>query len=187
MRRKDDEKVRNIKEAVIKLILQEGFHGTSVSKIARMAGVSPATVYIYYENKDVMLHDIYLEYSEEIYDYLLDSMKQEMEGRRQIELLIRSYYNYILENKEIFSFVEQFSNCPSLANSCSGKNGICKIYHMMAEMKQNHILRDYREDNLLAIIFQPVKAIAVDNRKNEAQKEDLLTELIIMIQNAIMM
>ncbi|MBE5985782.1 MAG: TetR/AcrR family transcriptional regulator, partial [Paenibacillaceae bacterium] len=88
MRRKDDEKVRNIKEAVIKLILQEGFHGTSVSKIARLAGVSPATVYIYYENKDVMLHDIYLEYSEEIYDYLLDSMKQELEGRRQIELLI---------------------------------------------------------------------------------------------------
>ncbi len=74
------------------------------------------------------------------------------------------------------------------SNSCSGKQGICKIYHMMAEMKQNHILRDYREDNLLAIFFQPVKAIAVDNRKDEeAQKEDLLTELFIMIQNAFMM
>ena len=113
MRKKDDEKVRSIKEAVIKLILQEGFHGTSVSKIAKMAGVSPATVYIYFENKEDMLHDIYQEYSEEIYDYLLDSIKRDMEGRQQIEVLIRSYYNYILENKEIFSFVEQFSNWPT--------------------------------------------------------------------------
>ncbi|WP_313577483.1 TetR/AcrR family transcriptional regulator [Lacrimispora sp.] len=187
MRKKDDEKVKSIKDAVIKLILQEGFHGTSVSKIAKMAGVSPATVYIYFENKEDMLHDIYLEYSEEIYDYLLDSVKREMEGRQQIEVLIRSYYNYILENKEIFSFVEQFSNCPSLANNCSGKKGICNIYSLMSDMKKSNLIRNYKEDNLLAIIFQPVKAIAVDNRKNEAQKEDLLQEMIQMIQDAILL
>lgn len=186
MRKKDDEKVRSIKEAVIKLILQEGFHGTSVSKIAKMAGVSPATVYIYFENKEDMLHDIYLEYSEEIFDYLMQSIEKETDGAHRIEILMRSYYNYILENKERFSFVEQFSNCPSLANSCSGKRGICKIYHLIGEMKQNNILKDYRDDNLVAILFQPVKAIAVDSRKDEIQKAELLTEVIMIIQKAIL-
>ena len=52
MRKKDDEKQNNIKKAVIKLILEEGFQGTSMSKIAKEAGVSPATVYIYYQNKE---------------------------------------------------------------------------------------------------------------------------------------
>lgn len=186
MRKKDDEKVRSIKEAVIKLILQGGFHGTSVSKIAKMAGVSPATVYIYYENKDDMLNDIYMEYSEEIYTYLLDSVDRNTEGQRQIEILIRSYYNYILENKEIFSFVEQFSNCPSLAGQCSGRQGICKIYHLITEMKQENIIKDYQEDNLIAILFQPVKAIAVDNRKTREQKEVLLQEMIQIIEYAIL-
>ncbi|MEY8356845.1 TetR/AcrR family transcriptional regulator [Lachnospiraceae bacterium 54-53] len=186
MRKKDDEKVKNIKEAVIRLILQEGFHGASVSKIAKMAGVSPATVYIYFENKENMLHDIYSEYSEEIYGYLLDSVDREMEGRQQIEVLIRSYYNYILDNQEVFSFVEQFSNCPSLANGCSGKKGICNIYNLMTEMKRSNIIKNYSEDNLLAIIFYPVKAIAVDNHKNEVQKADLLQELIQIIQDAIL-
>ena len=51
MRRRDDEKERRIKDAVIELMLEEGFHGTSISKIARKAEVSPATVYIYYESK----------------------------------------------------------------------------------------------------------------------------------------
>ncbi len=71
MRRKDDEKERRIRHAVIELMLREGFNGTSIAKIARLAGVSPATVYIYYENKEEMLQDIYLEYSEEVFDYLL--------------------------------------------------------------------------------------------------------------------
>ena len=112
MRKKDDEKVKSIKEAVIKLILQEGFHGTSVSKIAKMAGVSPATVYIYFENKEDMLHDIYLEYSEEIYDYLLDSIKRDMEGRQQIEVLIQKLlYLYIREpgNLQLCGAVFQLS------------------------------------------------------------------------------
>ena len=65
MRKKDDEKQKRIKNAVMHLILEQGFAGTSISKIAREAGVSPATVYIYYENKEEMLKDIYIEYSEE--------------------------------------------------------------------------------------------------------------------------
>ena len=59
-------KRRRIKDAVIELMLEEGFHGTSISKIARKAEVSPATVYIYYESKEDMLQNIYLEYSEEV-------------------------------------------------------------------------------------------------------------------------
>ncbi|MBR0596678.1 TetR/AcrR family transcriptional regulator [Sinanaerobacter chloroacetimidivorans] len=186
MRKKDDEKEKSIKEAVIKLILQEGFHGTSISKIAKLAGVSPATVYIYFENKEIMLQDIYSEYSEEIFDYLLNRVNRGMEGQQLIEILVRSYYNYIRENKEIFSFVEQFSNCPSLSGSCSEIKGICNINNLIAEMKNSRIIKDYNNDNLLAIIFYPVKAIAVDNRKSETERADLLREMIKIIQDALL-
>ena len=186
MRKKDDEKERSIKEAVIKLILEEGFHGASISKIAKMAGVSPATVYIYYENKENMLQNIYNEYSEDIFDYLLSCVDLKMDGQQLIEILIRSYYNYIIQNKEIFSFVEQFSNCPSLVNSCSGKKGVCHIYSLIEDMKKKQIIKNYRYDNLLAIIFYPVKAIAADNHKSEAERADLLKEMIIIIQDAVL-
>lgn len=187
MRKKDDEKERCIKEAVIKLILQEGFHGASISKIAKMAGVSPATVYIYFENKENMLQDIYSEYSEEIFDYLLDKVNRGMGGHQLIEMLVTSYYNYILEHKEVFSFVEQFSNCPSLANSCSGKKGVCNIYSLITEMKNNRIIKNYSNENLLAIIFFPVKSIAVDSHKSDLERADLLQEMIEIIQDAILL
>jgi predicted transcriptional regulator len=186
MRRKDDEKEKSIKEAVIKLILQEGFHGTSISKIAKVAGVSPATVYIYFDSKEIMLQDIYREYSEEIFNYLFNTVHQGMAGQQLIEILVRSYYTYIRENEEIFNFVEQFSNCPSLASGCSVIKGISCIHNLMAEMKESHIIKDYNNDNLLAIIFYPVKAIAVNNHKTEEEKVELLQEMIEIIQDAVL-
>lgn len=186
MRRKDDDKERCIREAVIRIILQEGFHGASISKIARLAGVSPATVYIYYENKENMLQDIYREYSEEIYDYLYRSINMGMGGRQMIDMLIRSYYNYISQNKEIYSFVEQFSNCPSLVSGCPGAKDFCSFYDLISEMKRNQIVKNYNDDTLLAIIFRPVKAIAADARKSELERADMLREIIKIIQDAIL-
>jgi len=46
MRIKDADKQQRIKEAMVRLFLREGIDGTSISKIAREAGVSPATIYV---------------------------------------------------------------------------------------------------------------------------------------------
>jgi AcrR family transcriptional regulator len=187
MRKKDDEKARSIKEAVIKLILQEGFHGASISKIAKMAGVSPATVYIYYDNKENMLQDIYREYAEDIYDYLSERVNRNMGGPQLIEALIRSYYHYIVEHKEIYSFVEQFSTCPALASQCSEEKNVCNsIFTLITEMKQNKVIKGYSEDVLLPLMFCPTKAIVIDSRKSAAEKEALLQEMIDIIQYAIL-
>jgi len=186
MRKKDDEKEKSIKEAVIKLILQEGFHGTSISKIAKEAGVSPATVYIYFDNKEIMLQDIYREYSEEIFNYIFKRVHQGMGGQQLIEIVVRSYYNYIQEHKEIFNFVEQFSNCPSLASGCSEIKGICNINNLIVEMKKNNILKDYNNENLVAIIFYPVKSIAINNHRTEEERAELLKEMIEIIQDALL-
>ena len=186
MRRKDDEKEKSIKEAVIKLILQQGFHGTSIAKIAKEAGVSPATVYIYYENKEVMLQDIYREYSEDIYDYLLSSLDKEMDGQELIEMLTRGYYTYIQENGEIFHFVDQFSSCPALASQCSEKKGIYNLNKLLEELKTEKILKDFQIDNLVAILFSPIKSIAIKPCISEAKQSELLKELIVIIQNALL-
>lgn len=186
MRKKDDEKEKSIKEAVIKLILKEGFHGTSISKIAKEAGVSPATVYIYYENKEVMLRDIYLEYSEEILEYLLNKVSNINNGQMLIEILIKEYYTYIRENEEIFHFVDQFSNCPALANQCASRNSINKLNYLLDNLKEKRIFRDFQNDNLAAIIFSPVKSIAINNCIEEIKQVELIDEITRIIQKALL-
>jgi len=186
MRKKDDEKEKSIKEAVIKLILEQGFHGASISKIAKEAGVSPATVYIYYENKEVMLQDIYREYSEEIFEYLLSKLNNGMNGRQLIEILARGYYTYIQENGEIFHFVDQFSSCPALASHCTERKGIKNLDVLFEDMKERRVIKDFRNDNLIAIIFYPIKSIAIKQCIEEVEQAELLEEMIMIIQDALL-
>lgn len=186
MRKRDDEKEKSIKQAVVKLTLEEGFHGTSISKIAKVAGVSPATVYTYFDSKEMMLQDIYREYSEEICHFVLSRVQYGMNDRQLIEGLIRSYYDYIEANQEIFSFIDQFSNSPSLVGGCSEIEGFVKIKMLVADLKDREIIKNYHHENVLAMIVQPVKAIAANSSKTKAEKADLLHEMIGMIQSTLL-
>ena len=58
LRTRDQTKVDKIKQAVLDLTSQEGLLGWSIAKLAKRAGVSPATVYIYYPNQDEMLKEL---------------------------------------------------------------------------------------------------------------------------------
>jgi AcrR family transcriptional regulator len=185
MRKKDDEKQRCIKNAVVQLILEEGFQGASVSKIAKAAGVSPATVYIYYENKDAMLRDIYQEYAEDAMQYLLQCLSPNMAGEEIIAELIRRYYFFIVENQEIFHFIEQYSGCPVLQNSCGFMKGPADFNQLLTELKTRQILNNFNNDNLYAILFSPVKTIAVKTCDSENIAMERLDELIYIIQKAL--
>jgi len=187
MRKKDDEKQNSIKKAVINSILKEGLHGTSMSKIAKEAGVSPATVYIYYQNKEMMLQDIYREYSEEVFSYLLNKTNEDMDGKELIEVLIKSYYAYIKDNEEIFNFVEQFSCCPVLSNQCVTMKGIFSLYNLFDDLKGKKIVKNFRNDSLSAIIFSPIKSISNNHCIKEEEREDILEEMIKIIQEALLL
>jgi AcrR family transcriptional regulator len=186
MRRKDDIKQQNIKQAVIKLILAEGFHGASISKIAKEAGVSPATVYVYYENKDAMLHDIYREYYDEVYYYLGNQVKREMSGEQFIECLIRAYYTYIIEYGEEFYFVEQFSSCPALRCRCQVSQERSQLSILLDDFKKKQIIKNVDNASISAILFNPVKSIAIKYQGRNEEADAMLSDLIKMIQDALL-
>ena len=187
MRRKDDNKQQNIKQAVIKLILAEGFHGASISKIAKEAGVSPATVYIYYDNKDAMLHDIYREYHNEVYIYLGNQVKREMSGEQFIECLVRAYYTYIIEYGEEFYFVEQFSSCPALTCRCELSQERSQLSILLDDFKKKQIIKNVDNASINAIMFNPIKSIASKYHNHRTEEADsMLCDLIKMIQDALL-
>jgi len=55
------EKYKVIVEAAVKVIAENGYHCSQVSKIAREAGVAEGTIYLYFENKEDILISIFRE------------------------------------------------------------------------------------------------------------------------------
>src|SRR5258708_3844171 len=66
MRVKDEKKEQAIFDAAITPITTNGLADTSMSKIAKVADVSAATIYIYFENKEDMLNKTYTHVKREI-------------------------------------------------------------------------------------------------------------------------
>ena len=186
MRKKDEEKVQRIKEAVASLMMEEGWSGTSISKIARKAEVSPATVYTYFDSKEDMLQCIYMEYSEHVFSYLTRQVEPEMDGAQIIETLMRSLYRCLAENEDMFSFMEQFGNCKALSGKCACRKGIADVACLLNEMKQAHVIRNCSDKSLEAVLFYPVKAIVLDEKLSSREKADTLEEVIRLVQRALL-
>ena len=68
--------IETIKKAAMELFARNGYHSTSISQIAREAGVSKGLLYNYFESKEAVLHDIIMEaveMGEEMMGQLLSS------------------------------------------------------------------------------------------------------------------
>ncbi len=50
-----NDKYRRILEAAVKVFAKNGFHESTISQIAREAGVADGTIYLYFKNKDDIL------------------------------------------------------------------------------------------------------------------------------------
>ena len=186
MRKKDDEKQQSIKNAVVRLILEKGFQGASIAKIAQIAGVSPATVYIYYDNKEAMLNDIYRECEHDAIGHLLQCVRPGMDGEEIIARLIRQYYEYIVQNREVFYFIEQFDTCPALFSNCGAARASERLDRLLTELKQKRIVNDFDNQNLYAILFSPVKRLACHSCECGGEsEEEQLDELIRIVQRAL--
>ncbi len=185
MRKKDDEKQNAIKRAVVKIVLEEGMHGASISKIAKAAGVSPATVYIYYDNKDVMLRDIYYEYAEGLFSYLLNQVTDSDDAKSFVDIIVREYYNYMIDHEEVYHFVEQFGSCPSLNQGCMALKGPELLNKRIYTFKETGLFNNYDNSNIWAMLLYPVKGIASKTCDMATSKDERLNELIDMIQQTL--
>ena len=180
MRIKDEDKQRRIKDAMVRLILREGIDGASVSKIAREAGVSPATIYVYYESKEAMLAEVFREYARQPYQYLMRIVRPDMDGRELIETIVRGCYDFSTEHEDVFSFVEQCSRCPTLSAQVCDQECGCDIFDLIHAYQRRGELRRCSDWNMGAMLFAPVRFLAMNRRASEDQRQ--LDELVRMLQ-----
>jgi len=112
MRIRDENKVQAICETAIEMIVKKGFDGLSMQKLAKVAGVSPATIYIYFKDRDDLIYQITAEEGRKMTAAMLKDFDPEMgfaEGLR-VQWLNRA--NHSLHNPLSMQFLEQIRFSP---------------------------------------------------------------------------
>ena len=72
---KSNNKYHNILEAAIKVFAEQGFFQSTVSQIAKEAGVADGTIYLYFKNKDDILVQFFSYKTKQVFE----SFKQEVD------------------------------------------------------------------------------------------------------------
>jgi AcrR family transcriptional regulator len=160
VRHKDNNKQQAICDAAIELITVNGFADTSMSKIAKAANVSPATIYVYFENKEVLINKIYLFVKQEMSAELLRGVEQNLSVAESFKIIWDNFYNYATNNPVRFAFTEQFANSP-LVDSCreESMNYFQPLLAVFMRGRQDKVLKDIPLEIFIAFTFAPLTGL----------------------------
>lgn len=187
MRHKDDNKSEAITQATIELLNEVGFSEISMSKIAKRAKVSPATIYVYFENKEDMLAKMYLNVKEKLSLKMTQGIKESTPIKSTFELLMRNLMEFNVNNKAYFMFLEQFSTSPLIAKLDLGNatTQFNPLFELVEKAKAAKILKPVDTLFLLSYCYFPVTQLAKAYINGFEFNEQHLEEIIQMSWDAV--
>lgn len=86
---------RTIKKAALELFARNGYHSTSISQIAKAAGVSKGLMYNYFESKEALLHEIILEVVEQGEDMIEEVFATIEDGYEILKTIVEGSFAWI--------------------------------------------------------------------------------------------
>ncbi len=179
MRTRDDEKKEALFQATIKLVNEIGFVSSSVSKIAKEAGVSPATIYVYYKNKEDLLVSTYIDIKLSMSRAIMNDFDNTLPIRDILKNVWFSMFEWISNNLEYYKFMEQFSNSPysSLVDHQALEQYFIEVITVLERGKKEKIIKNVDWHLLGAFMYHPISGLANPNYRKgfELTEEDIET------------
>lgn len=178
------EKRDEIVRAALELIAENGFHGAPMAMIADKAGVGAGTIYRYFENKDVLINELYRELEQRLYDVLMKGYSPEKPVRERFIHLGTTILRYCITNPLDFRYLEQFHNSPygvvHRRDKLFGDTNQKDIYReLFEEGVVQQVIKNLPLVVLFALAFGPLITVARDHILGFVRLDDrLITQTI---------
>jgi AcrR family transcriptional regulator len=112
MRTRDDKKIQAIRGKAVDMIVKQGFDGFSMQKLAKAANVSPATLYIYYKDREDLIMQLWGESFKEMADATLKNFDPAMPFSEGLRVQWMNRAKFCLKNPQQMQFMEQLRHSP---------------------------------------------------------------------------
>lgn len=109
---KKSDKRADIMQAALELIAERGFHAATMGEIAAKAGVAAGTIYLYFDNKDMIITELHQELEEKIMKVLHDGYPLGKSVRERFFYMFRESLQYLIVRPLHFRYMEQYFNSP---------------------------------------------------------------------------
>ena len=151
----------SVMQAALELIAERGFHDAPMALIIEKAGVASGTIYHHFENKDILITELYRDLEEKIYATLREGYPVERPLRERFFHLTRKLSQYLIANPHHFRYMAQYYHSPygidDRMYGLSAKPGNQEIFiNLFEEGKVQQILKDLPVVVLFSLAFAPL-------------------------------
>ena len=164
---KSIDKRNGLVKATIELVNNNGFHATSMSKIAKMANVSPATIYLYFENKQDLVNQTYIEVKAQYTTYAFANYNADMTIEAGFELIWKRIADFKLKDCKNAMFLAQCDNTPMI-DETSRQEGIKHLQPLLdlwQRGKTEGIIKPISDYLLYAYAINPLSFLMMSEKR----------------------
>src|SRR6476620_2810578 len=112
MRLRDEHKERVIREKALQMMVKEGLEGFSMQKLAKAADVSPATIYIYFKDKEDLVTQLCKDAGKKMMDITFKNFDPSMSFSEGLKVQWINRANYCMKFPDQMHFLEQVQHSP---------------------------------------------------------------------------
>lgn len=163
-----NDKREEIVRAALELIAENGFHGAPMAMIADKAGVGAGTIYRYFENKDVLIKELYRGLEERLCAAITQGYSPEKPVMERFLHLGTAILRYCISSPLDFRYLEQFHNSPygvaHRRDKIFGEADEQDVYRkLFEEGVAQHVIKELPLVVLFALAFGPLITVARDH------------------------
>ncbi|ARK20522.1 TetR family transcriptional regulator [Sporosarcina sp. P26b] len=94
-------KYKQIVDAAVVVIAENGYHQAQVSKIAKEAGVADGTIYLYFKNKEDILISVFREKMAIFVENIKEILKKDLPIAGKLQLVVESHFRVLQEDPHL--------------------------------------------------------------------------------------
>lgn len=154
-------------KATIELVNNDGFHATPMSKIAKMANVSPATIYLYFENKQDLVNKTYIDVKSVYTNYAFATYDNTISVEKGFETIWKRIAEFKLQESENALFLAQCDNTPMI-DEPSRQEGIRHLQPLLdlwERGKKEGIIKPISNYLLYAYAINPLSFLMISQKR----------------------
>jgi TetR/AcrR family fatty acid metabolism transcriptional regulator len=145
--KKNKPKYKQILDAAVIVIADNGYHQAQVSKIAKQAGVADGTIYLYFKNKEDILISVFQEKMSVFVENLQEIINESASASEMLYRMIEGHFRVLSEDHHL-AVVTQLELRQSNKDLRLKINSILKVYlGLLDEILKRGIQNgEFRED-----------------------------------------
>lgn len=177
-------------QATLSLVNNNGFHNTAMSKIAQLAGVAPATIYLYFENKQDLVNKLYLEVKEDFSKKAFEGYREDLPVKKGFEIIWFNIANYKLTQIKEANFLLQCDNNPMIEEviRVEGLKNLQPLLDLWERGRREKIIKPLSDYVLYAFTVYPLSfLLGMQERKIYTLNEKTTAETFRASWDAVSM